>query len=355
MTTSDGYTSAGTYGFKNRIINGAMVIDQRNAGASVTAVDNGYTLDRYITRSSQASKFTVQQTSTAPSGFTNSLKVTSSAATTVGSSDFYLVGQYIEGYNIADLGWGTASAKTVTLSFQVYSSLTGTFGGVLQNNTRDRAYPFTYTISSANTWTSISITIVGDTTGTWATDNNLGIRINWGLGVGSTYTATATGAWQATGVLFGASGCVNVVSTSGATFYITGVQLEKGSTATSFDYRPYGTELQLCQRYFWRMNGVSGGNATFASAMVWGSTDVRAVLTNPVIMRAVTTVSITGTNFGYANSGSVKTLATINAADQTSQTALLYSGAGTTSATVGQAAQYVITNVDSYISVSAEL
>jgi hypothetical protein len=242
-----------------------MVIDQRNAGASVTPTDTSYTLDRYTARLSQASKYTVQQSTTVPSGFANSFKVTSSAATSVGTSDFFLIGQYLEGYNIADLNWGATAAsagqtaKPITISFQVYSSLTGTFGGVLQNNTRDRAYPFTYTISSANTWTSISVTIPGDTSGTWATDSSIGIRLCFGLGVGSTYTATATGAWQATGVIFSASGCVNVVSTSGATWYITGVQLEAGTTASPFEYRQYGTELILCQRYYELC--VSGGGS----------------------------------------------------------------------------------------------
>ena len=342
-------------GFKNRIINGAMVIDQRNAGASGTA--NAYTVDRFAYYGSQASKGTWQQNAgavTPPAGYKYYLGFTTAGTGySVLSTDLFEIYQLIEGLNCIDLAFGTASASSVTFSFWVRSSLTGTFGGSLANSAGDRAYPFSYTISSANTWEQKSITIAGDTTGTWLTTNGIGMQVRFGLGAGSTYTGTA-GAWGATNAIQ-PTGSTSVVGTANATFYITGVQLEKGSTATSFDYRPYGTELALCQRYFWRMNGVSGGNATFASAMVWGSTDVRAVLTNPVLMRTTVSVSITGTNYGYANAGSVKTLATINAADQTPQTFLLYSGAGTTSATVGQAAQYVITNVDSYISVSAEL
>jgi hypothetical protein len=250
MTTSDGVSSSGLYGFKNRIINGAMVIDQRNAGASVTPTsDDTYTLDRWKTRLSNASKFSVQQqTSVVPTGFTNALKVTSLAATSLGASDYYLVQQNIEGFNVADLGWGTANAKTITISAWVYSSLTGTFGGVITNSSFARSYPFSYTISSANTWTQISVTIAGDTSGTWLTTNGIGMQVVFSLGMGSTYSGTA-GAWVSA-TLLSVTGATSVVGTNGATFYITGVQLEKGSTATSFDYRPITTELALCQRYF---------------------------------------------------------------------------------------------------------
>jgi hypothetical protein len=244
-----------TFGFKNRIINGAMVIDQRDAGASVTALAIGsyvYTLDRWRYYASAASKYTVQQNAgsvTPPVGFTNYIGITSSSAYSVGSSDTFFLSQVIEGFNIADLGWGTANAKTVTLSFQVYSSLTGTFGGSLRNlDTPNRSYPFSYTVSSANTWTTISVTIAGDTTGTWNTTNGQGIQVQLNLGSGSTFSGTAN-TWQA-GNLIAPTGATSVVGTNGATFYITGVQLETGSTATSFDYRPYGTELALCQRYF---------------------------------------------------------------------------------------------------------
>ena len=236
---------------KNRIINGAMVIDQRNAGASVTPANNNYTLDRWRSGLSQSSKYTVQQNAgsvTPPTGFTNYLGVTSSSAYTVGTSEYFFQMQRIEGYNIADLGWGTANAKTVTLSFWVRSSLTGTFGGALQNDNADRSYPFSYTISAANTWEQKSVTIAGETTGTWLTTNGSGIQLTMGLGVGATYSGTA-GAWASSN-LFSATGATSVVGTNGATFYLTGVQLEVGSTATSFDYRPYTTELQLCQRYY---------------------------------------------------------------------------------------------------------
>jgi hypothetical protein len=284
-------TTTGYYGFKSRIINGGMTIDQRNAGASVTPANSQYLVDRFFYGSTQASKFTAQQTPSATetgyatrvgAGFTNYLAFTTASAVSIGAGDYFYFAQPIEGLNVADLGWGTSTAKTITVSFLVYSSLTGTFGGSLCNGTGARSYPFSYTISSANTWTQISITVLGDTSGTWATNNGTGIYLRFGLGVGSTYSSTA-GSWAA-GNYISSTSAVSVVGTSSATFYITGVQLEKGSTATSFDYRPYGTELQLCQRYAQRWGGsyayetVSNGywtTATSASLQVPLKTTMR--------------------------------------------------------------------------------
>lgn len=238
-------------GFKNRLINGAMVLDQRNNGAASSNAINGYFLDRWTVDQSVTGKIIAQQNAgsvTPPTGFSKYLGVTSQSAYSVGSTDYYRILQSIEGLNCADLAWGTASAATVTLSFWVRSSLTGTFGGCIGNRSGGRSYPFTYTISSANTWEQKSITIPGDTTGTYPTDNSASITIQFSLGAGATYSGTA-GTWAAAGYV-SATGAVSVVGTSGATFYITGVQIEKGVTATSFDYRPYGTELQLCERYY---------------------------------------------------------------------------------------------------------
>jgi hypothetical protein len=245
-----------------------MVIDQRNAGASVTANGLIYTLDRWFSYADVGSKFTTKQNAgsvTPPVGFTNYLGATSLSAYTVGSGETFLIDQRIEGFNTADLNWGTANAKTVTLSFWVRSSLTGTFAGSLRNASQNRSYPFTYTISSANTWTTASVTIAGDTSGTWNTTNGVGIELAFSLGTGSTFNGTA-GAWAA-GNFLSVTGATSVVGTNGATFYITGVQLEVGSTATSFDYRQYGTELSLCQRYFEVIRNGTGGD-TFYGATI---------------------------------------------------------------------------------------
>jgi hypothetical protein len=238
-------------GFKNRIINGDMRIDQRNSGASVTITNtfaNTYVLDRWAGFGIQASKFSIQQSTVAPAGFINSLVVTSLSAYSVLSNDIFRVSQVIEGLNIADLSWGTANAQSITIGFWARSSLTGTFSGSLLNSATDRSYVFTYTISSANTYEYKIVTIPGDTTGTWLTTNGVGIRLGFSLGAGATYSTTA-GSWVA-GAFTSATGSVSVVGTSGATLYITGVQLEKGSVATPFEFRSIGQELALCQRYY---------------------------------------------------------------------------------------------------------
>ena len=293
-------------GYKNRLINSAMVIDQRNAGASVSG--NGvYTLDRWYAQASVNSKYTVQQNAgsvTPPAGFANYLGVTSSSAYTVGASENFSLLQAIEGYNMADFAWGTASASSVTLSFRVYSSLTGTFGGSLQNSAQNRSYPFTYTISSANTWTTISVTIAGDQSGTWLKTNGAGIYMWVGLGVGATVSGTA-GSWSGSNYV-GATGATSVVGTNGATFYITGVQLEKGSTATSFDYRPYGTELALAQRYYFKFSSVSS-TSYFTTGWAESTTVANGVVNFPVQLRTNPTAleqSGTATDYRIVDLGS---------------------------------------------------
>ena len=233
----------------NRIINGGMVIDQRNNGASVTPTNSQYLVDRFYAGLTQASKFTAQQNAgavTPPAGFKNYLGVTSSSAYSVLTGDTFYVGQVIEGYNIADLGWGAAGAQTVTLSFWVRSSLTGTFGGTITNASA-RSYLFSYTISAANTWEQKTVTIAGDTSGTWGSTNAAGIIVWFGLGSGSTFSGTA-GVWSSS-VLVQPTGSTSVVGTNGATWYITGVQLEAGTVASPFERIDYGRQLIMCQRY----------------------------------------------------------------------------------------------------------
>jgi len=248
--------------FRNRIINGAMVIDQRNAGAVVTA-GFGFCVDRWQidTALGTSGKINQQQNAgsiTPPVGFNTYLGCTSTSAYSVVAGDGIALIQRIEGYNVADLGFGTANAKTITVSAWVYSSLTGTFGGALQNGAGNRSYAFTYSIPVANTWTQISVTIPGDTSGTWLKTNGTGMTISFGLGVGSTYSGTA-GSW-AGAYYYSATGATSVVGTNGATFYITGVQLEVGTQATGFEYRQYGQELALCQRYYFKSDMGNNGN-----------------------------------------------------------------------------------------------
>jgi hypothetical protein len=267
-----------------------MTISQRIGTSSITpTTDDTYTLDRWGAGINIAYKFSVQQNAgavTPPAGFTNYLGVTSLSAYSLAAGNVAVLKQIIEGFNTADLGWGTANAKTITLSFWVRSSLTGTFGGSFMNSVQNRAYPFTYAISAANTWEYKTITIPGDITGTWLTNNEAGIKLGFQLGVGSTFTGTA-GSWSANN-FWGATGSVNILGTSGATWYITGVQFEVGSSATSFEYRPYGTELQLCQRYFETQYfaGV-GGTVGAAAITVYNTINYKAQ------KRAVPTITTT--------------------------------------------------------------
>jgi len=279
-------------GARNKIINGDMRLDQRNSGASVTPTgDTTYTVDRWPARLSQASKYSVQQVSDAPAGFVNSLKITSLSSYSVTSTDYFCVDQYIEGLNSSDLAWGTASAKTVTLSFWVKSSLTGTFGGsVFGYQVGYPSYVFSYSISAANTWEYKTITISGPTSGTFVSTNAGNIVIEFSFGVGSSLSGTA-GTWNNSVLYRSATGAVSVVGTNAATWQITGVQLEAGTVATPFERRSFGQELALCQRYChkWSANG-DGTNLYSRFPMgIWGSTTQLTVpFSHPVSMRTVT-------------------------------------------------------------------
>ena len=261
---SNNISADNSLGFRNRIINGDMRIDQRNAGAAVT-VSGEYPVDRFIAFNINDGAFSAQQDSSAPTGFVNSIKWTTTTADgTLTTTQNAQITQPIEGTNVADLGWGTANAKTVTLSFWVRSSLTGTFGGVLRNSAQDRSYPFSYTISTADTWEQKSVTIAGDTSGTWLTTTGVGLRVTFGLGSGPDRVGTA-GAWAGANYVQ-PTGSVSVIGTLNATWYITGVQLEVGSVATPFERRPYGTELALCQRYYEKSYNMSVVPGVAASA-----------------------------------------------------------------------------------------
>jgi hypothetical protein len=256
------------FGMRNRIINGAMMVNQRatlNTAVTVNVSSSAYPVDRIFTENGFASTLvvTTNQSSTAPTNFSRSAKVTISTPSTPSTNDYLEYQTRFEGYTIADWNWGTASAVTVTLSFVAYSSVAGTFGGSLANNAANRSYPFSYTLA-ANTWTTVNITIPGCPDGVWPIDNTLAMYLFLNMGAGSGIKGT-NGAWASALYRSSSSATGSITNTSGATFYITGVQLEKGSTATSFDYRPYTTELQLCQRYY-QLVGLGGSYLNSASS-----------------------------------------------------------------------------------------
>jgi len=279
--------------FRNRVINGAMVVDQRVSGTVTLDTNTRFIVDRFFAEDDSTATVTGVQSTTAPAGFINSILFTvTTADSSIAASENCQLRHWIEGLNVADLGWGTANAQTVTLSFWVRSSVTGTHSGALLNSAANRNYVFSYTISVANTFEYKTITIAGDTSGTWLTTNGRGIGLFWNLGSGSTFLGTA-GVWGSS-VLFGATGSIQLISTLNATFYITGVQLEAGTTASPFENRQYGTELLLCQRYFQLLG--SGGACGVAESAT------RASLTYvfPVTMRTAATGTLNAAN-GFLN------------------------------------------------------
>ena len=296
--------SSGFIGHRNRIINGAMMVDQRNTGAAVTV--NSISVSPYITDRfycngvTSDGVFTAQQTTTAPAGFTNSLKFTvTTADASIGATQRYEFAQVIEGFNFADFNFGSANAKTFTLSFWIRASVTGTYGGAFVNEAANRSYVFSYTISAADTWEYKTITVAGDTTGTWTgATNGYGLRVYWSLGEGSTYQTTA-GSWTS-GFYLAPTGQTNLIATLNATMYITGVQLERGSTASSFEYRSYGAELQLCQRYCFTLISNASNASTFVGGWRPATGAVQTSIPFPVVMRATPTCSIPAGNSSWS-------------------------------------------------------
>jgi hypothetical protein len=359
--------AASPFVLKNRIINGDMRIDQRNAGASVTINSAAYTfaVDRWSGYGESADGvFTLQRSTTAPTGFTNSLLATvTTADASIGANQLYIVEQFIEGFNVADLNFGTANAKTITISFWVRSSVTGTFSGSIADTNYTRSYPFTYTISSANTFEYKTVTIAGDTTGTWNTDNGIGMRLYFDLGSGSSTKGTA-GAWTGSGTV-GATGSTNLITTSAATWYITGVQLEQNTSATPFERRLYNQELANCQRYFYAI--YNSENATGDGGVIgWGFSNtgnIGAVFNKfPVSMRTspslITIASASALEVAYYN-GSVSFInpntVTTNSGLTTRDTyILLYSSVSFANGT-GQHLRYATSPTSTLLFFTAEL
>jgi hypothetical protein len=299
-------------GARNRIINGDMRIDQRRNGASLLISSTGtYTVDRFAAFAIGGGAITVQQSTTAPPGFSNSLQNT---VTTVDSSlaatDEYGIYHNIEGFNVADLDFGTANAKTVTVSFWVRSSIIGTYGFSFKNSGSSRTYPTSYSISAANTWEYKTITIPGDTTGTWLKSNGVGIEVHFCLGAGSSRLGTAN-AWVSANN-GGATGSTAWISNAGATFFLTGVQLEAGTVATPFERRSFGQELALCQRYFqksYSQDQAPGAvNSEENAAIVIATSTTRA----SVFIKFFVEMRTDPTMTAYGTTGSVGGIANIN-------------------------------------------
>jgi hypothetical protein len=265
----------------------------------------------------------------------------------------------IEGYTLADLSYGTSVAKTATLSFWVKSSATGTFGGTLINSASDRVYPYTYTITSANTWEKKIVVIPGDTTGTWLNTNGNGLEIKWSFGAGSTYTASATGAWQA-GFAIHATGATALINTLNATWQITGVQFEAGSQATEFERRPYGTELALCQRYYTVIANTAGASGNLiGTCTALTSTRIDGIIFLPVSMRTAPSLSCTVGSSYYrvyiANSAYAINSISFNESSASNSMILFYNNTNVSGVTAGQAGWTEVMNTGGFVAASAEL
>ena len=360
--TINGAAVSGFTGMKNRIINGNMVVDQRNAGALVAgATGNIYAVDRtsILVAGAGTGRISGQRSSTAPTGFVNSLISTVTTADASPAAAYgYANLQRIEGYNTADLGWGTAGAATITISFWVRSSITGTYAVSLLNESNDRTYVTTYSVAQANTFEYKTITITGDVSGTWDKTNLTGIALFFGLGGGSSRTTSTLNTWMAPTVagiaITTASGCVNWIGTNGATFYITGVQLERGSNATSFEFIDYGRQLIQCQRYYWKISENDGNTFMWTGAVNSANT---ATMVFPFSMRATPTVSFDGAL--YINDTGVNVLtssATANASISGGGVSVLFSSA-TATLTSGRAARLYGTGstTPSFVGLSSEL
>ena len=331
--------------FRNRIINGGMVIDQRNAGASITNPGNNvYVVDRWQVNTGFTGSVGQNLGGvTPPAGYSNYLGMSVGSAGQSASN--YSFRQWIEGFNSADLLWGTANAKPITISFWVRSSLTGQFGISLQNEAGNRSYPFGYTISAANTWQQVTVTVPGDTTGTWTgATNGYGLQLILSHGAATARQGTS-GAWAAADYR-SVTGQVDLITTNGATFYATGVQLEVGTTPTPFERRPIGFELSLCQRYYCELGRQIVGRAE-------SGTITTMVAGFPVKMRANPTVTVITSALAIAvpglTSSAVSSVLTNNSTDNATSLGIQTSGSSMSTGAV------TVGNIDRIFGFSAEL
>jgi hypothetical protein len=343
-------------GHRNKFINGDMRIAQRGTAVITGSGGAQYPVDRWVVYNGTGT-VTFAQSTVAPAGFTNSLNATVTATGSYSTAGYTEIRQSIEGFNCQDLAWGTASAKPITISFWVRSSVVGTYNVAIQNSGQNRTYVASFSILVANTWEYKTIQIAGDITGTWLVDNGVGLHLWFQLGMGSNYDTTGN-TWVA-GNLGSTSGAIDFAANSGATFYLTGVQLEQNYQPTPFEQRPYGTELALCQRYYYLHTPSVGNTQKAIGVGVWyTATQIHVIIKLAQIMRAQPTL-IMPNGAGYyvayqASSGvSISSLGLETGASTTTQVEL-YAG-GLSGGTAGYASMFRTDNVAGSVAFSAEL
>jgi len=359
-TFANTISAPNTFGFKNRIINGAMQIDQRNSGSANTPTTNGtYTIDRWKSINSQASKITYQRNAgsvTPPAGYSNYLGLTVASNVNPASTDYFGFEQPIETYNLSDISYGSSSASTLTASFWVRSSVVGTYGVGLWYGTTTSACVQTFTISLANAWQYVTVSFPGASSPSLVVGSTDSMSLRFDLGSGTNFNTTA-GSWVNQNALR-TSSCVNWISNSGATFYVTGVQLEVGPQATPFDVRDYGRELIMCQRYYYQWQALSGYYTTFCNVFAISSTNGYGVFKLPVTMRAPPALTTTGTasNYRIFIGGSTYNCSSVPTMDTSGvdTVALQFPTAGTFTAGYAGFMQAAVTTGVSYLGFSAE-
>ena len=352
---NDSFDDTAVHGRRNLIINGAMQVAQRGTSFTGFGAAVNYGIDRFANYHNSDGAFTIsQETSVVPDDFTHALKIqTTTADSSIAAGQRLIVFTRCEGNVVSQLNWGTSAAKTVTLSFYVRSSITGTHGGAFGNGSDNRNYPFTYTINSADTWERKTITVAGDTSGTWATDTGRSLQVVWGLGVGSTYSGTA-GAWASGDINSATGATTGVLGTLNATWYLTGVQLEVGDKATPFEHRSLGEELALCQRYFFAQQALAGEDYyAFGMGAAENSGTFRGLSSFPVTMRIEPSLTATASNTfftqGFTPDGTTVSL------DQSGRDCAYCTVFGS-GGTAGYAGRWLADNTDAaYLFWSAEL
>ena len=308
-----GSADAGGLTGRSMLINGAFQIWQRGTSAITVSGDDDFTADRFKGWANGGGTFTVEQSTDVPNNeFEFSAKLTNTATdSSVAAGDDYRWATDIEGYNVSPLAYGSSDAKKATLSFWVKSSLAGTYCGAFYSTTASRHYIFEYTISSADTWEYKTITIDGDTTGSWNRTNGNGLRIYWGFGSGSDVQGTAD-AWAA-GEKWETTNQAAWIGSASATFFITGIKLEIGQTATPFEHRSYGDELALCQRYFAVLQDTT---AAYAGGFGFCNSTTKTKVCFPlgVALRANPTVNVTAATIDIRNNATNTAASSVSAA-----------------------------------------
>ena len=344
--------------FRNIIINGDMSIAQR--ATSVTGnTDGGYTtVDRWNTILSTAGTYTISQSTDVPSGqgFANSMKFDCTTAdASLAAGDNMRLQSKFEGQNLQYLKKGTSNAESLTASFWVKSVKTGTYILELEDKDNSRTISKSYTISSANTWEKKTVTFPGDTTGAFGNDNARSLDVMFWLAAGSNFTSgTLDTSWGSTTTANRAVGQVNLSDSTSNDWYVTGIQLEAGTTASEFEFLPVDVNLQRCQRYYHLVASGSGVNINFVSYNTASNTSSRVFL--PTTMRANPTLDITtGTGYyrAYRGGGSDD----INAflLDTSRPNYMYFYDGSTSSGTIGYSGQLNTNNSSSYLAADAEL